>query len=352
MLPWSADLAGRIDELVISSELLRGNPLGDPHERPLLVYLPPGYDDEPDRRYPSVYVIQGYTGYVTMWRNRSAYRQPFPETADAVFARGEAPPGIVVYVDAWTGYGGTQFVDSPGTGRYHSYLCDEVVPFVDARYRTLPDVGAPRHQGQVERRLRRHDHADAPARPVRRARHARGRHAVRVLLHPRVRHRGPAPAPLRRRHLALVAGLQVPGVLHQGRGHVLLSVLGVAACFSANADGTVDLPFDPATGALRTGRVAAVAGLGPGADGASPRGRAARAARHLDRRRARGTSTISTSAPWPSATRSGTSAWPMTCALRAFRGRAHGHRLSLPVVARLALRPDEPVGESRSLSSG
>ena len=79
MLPWSADLAGRIDEQMISSELLRGNPLGDPHERPLLVYLPPGYDDEPDRRYPSVYVIQGFTGHVAMWRNRSAFRQPFPE---------------------------------------------------------------------------------------------------------------------------------------------------------------------------------------------------------------------------------------------------------------------------------
>ena len=31
----------------------------------------------------------------------------------------------------------------------------------------------------------------------------------------------------------------------------LLSVLGVAACFSANQDGTVDLPFDPVTGVLR-----------------------------------------------------------------------------------------------------
>ena len=38
MLPWSADLVGRIDENVISSELLRGNPLGDPHERTLPVY--------------------------------------------------------------------------------------------------------------------------------------------------------------------------------------------------------------------------------------------------------------------------------------------------------------------------
>src|SRR5579864_287470 len=77
VLPWSADLAGRIDEQVISSELLRGNPLGDPYERPVLVYLPPGYDESagPGRRYPSVYVIQSYTGHVAMWRNRSAFRQ-------------------------------------------------------------------------------------------------------------------------------------------------------------------------------------------------------------------------------------------------------------------------------------
>src|ERR1700691_5341145 len=136
MLPWSAELAGRIDDHVISSEWLRDNPLGDPSERPLLVYTPPGYDDEPDRRFPAVYVIQGYTGHLGMWRNREPYRQSFPEAADAVFAAGQAPPAIVVYVDAWTAYGGSQFVDSPATGRYHSYLCDEVVPWVDARYRT------------------------------------------------------------------------------------------------------------------------------------------------------------------------------------------------------------------------
>jgi hypothetical protein len=137
VLPWSAELAGRLGEHVITSDLLRGNPLGDPHERPLLVYVPPGYDDEPGRRYPAVYVIQGYAGHVEMWQNRTAFRQPFTETADALFARDEAPPAIVVYVDAWTTYGGSQFVDSPGTGRYHSYLCDEVVPWVDAHYRTL-----------------------------------------------------------------------------------------------------------------------------------------------------------------------------------------------------------------------
>ncbi|HEY3685849.1 MAG TPA: alpha/beta hydrolase-fold protein [Streptosporangiaceae bacterium] len=137
MLPWSDELAGRIDEHVFTSELLRENPLGDPYERPLWVYVPPGYDADQGVRYPSVYVIQGYTGHLAMWRNRAPFRQPFPETADKVFASGAAPGAIIVYVDAWTSVGGSQFLDSPGTGRYHSYLCDEVVPWVDAHYRTL-----------------------------------------------------------------------------------------------------------------------------------------------------------------------------------------------------------------------
>jgi S-formylglutathione hydrolase FrmB len=138
MLPWDADLAGRLERATIDSQLLRGNVLGDPHERPVMVYLPPGYDDS-SARYPTVYVLQGYTGHVSMWLNRTPFRQPFVETADAVFASRRAPGCIVVYVDAWTGYGGSQFVDSPGTGRYHSYLCDEVVPWVDATYRTIPE---------------------------------------------------------------------------------------------------------------------------------------------------------------------------------------------------------------------
>jgi S-formylglutathione hydrolase FrmB len=141
--PYGSPLAGRVDEHVFVSTVLRDNPLGDPAERPLLVYTPPGYDDS-DTRYPTIYLLQGYTGSVPMWRNRVAYRRPFVETADAVFANAEAPPAIVVYLDAWTAYGGSQFVDSPGTGRYHTYLCEEIVPYVDDRYRTLAEAA---HRG-------------------------------------------------------------------------------------------------------------------------------------------------------------------------------------------------------------
>lgn len=138
MLPWSVDLRGRFEETMFESEALKQNPLHDPYVRPLWVYLPPGYDDESERRYPSVYMIQGLTGQLDMWRNRAPFRKNFPELADELFAKGEAPPCIVVWVDCWTSYGGSQFLDSPGTGRYHTYLCDEVVPWIDAHYRTLP----------------------------------------------------------------------------------------------------------------------------------------------------------------------------------------------------------------------
>jgi S-formylglutathione hydrolase FrmB len=139
MLPWSIDLKGRFEEHVFESDVLKGNPLGDPSERPLWVYVPPGYDDDPDRRYPTVYMIQGLTGQLDMWRNRSPFRKNFPELTDELFASGQAPPCVVVWVDCWTSLGGSQFLDSPGTGRYHTYLCDEVVPWVDATYRTMAE---------------------------------------------------------------------------------------------------------------------------------------------------------------------------------------------------------------------
>src|SRR6476660_3162417 len=142
--PWSREPVGRFDELEIESDLLRDNPLGDPHVRPLWVYVPPAYDAEPDRRFPSIYVIQGMTGQLDMWRNRSAFRPSTPERIDRLFAEEGCPAAVVVFVDAWTSYGGSQFIDSPGTGRYGEYLCDEVVSFVDARYRTLAEAA---HRG-------------------------------------------------------------------------------------------------------------------------------------------------------------------------------------------------------------
>ena len=250
-LPWSGQLAGRIDEHVITSAALRGNPLGDPVERPLWVYVPPGYDDSDaatalDLRHPGLHRATSPCGPTA-----TPIHQPFPETADALFASGQAPPCIVVWVDAWTAYGGSQFVDSPGTGDYHSYLCDDVVPFVDARYRTLD---APAHRGIQ----------------------GKSSGGFGAMITPMLRpdlfgglatHAGDAlyeccyipefPKAVR----ALRAwdgdiGAWWDDFVHRpaftrSEDHVLLMMLGVSACFSAEDDGTPVLPFDPGTGRLR-----------------------------------------------------------------------------------------------------
>jgi hypothetical protein len=134
MEPWGRELRGRLDEHVFASDALRGNPLGDPHERPLWVYAPPGIPD--DAALPALYLIQGMTGQIDMWRNRSAFRPNGVELVDRLFADEGCSPARVVFVDAWTSYGGSQFVDSPAVGDYHTYLCDGVVPFVDGSYAT------------------------------------------------------------------------------------------------------------------------------------------------------------------------------------------------------------------------
>ncbi|HEX2765043.1 MAG TPA: alpha/beta hydrolase-fold protein [Candidatus Limnocylindria bacterium] len=249
--PWGHDWAGRLDELVIDSEALTGNPLGDPHRRPLWVYTPPGYDDDPERRYPTIYLIQGMTGQVDMWKNRKAFSPTVVEMIDDSFARSDATPAIVVYVDAWTSYGGSQFLDSPGTGRYHTYLCDEVVPFVDDRYRTLADAA---HRGIAGKSSGGYG---AMVTPMLRPDLFGGlaTHAGDALFECCYQPEFPEAArALRDHHDGSFDAFWADFRSRQGRSRpgdpALVNEWAMAACYSTDADGTVRLPFDPATGRL------------------------------------------------------------------------------------------------------
>ena len=251
MRPWSVQPAGRFEELTFDSAALRENPLGDPSERPLWVYLPPGYDEEPDRRFASVYAIQGLTGQLDMWRNRSPWRPNFPELADELFATGEAPPCLVVFVDCWTSLGGSQFLDSPATGRYHTYLCDEVVSFVDRRYRTL---AAPEHRGIMGKSSGGYG---AMVTPMLRpdlfgglATHA-GDALFEACYLPDLRVVARA---LRDEYDGSYERFwedfrSRPAFAKQSDS-VLMNVWCMAACYSADEDGTVRLPCDPLTSRL------------------------------------------------------------------------------------------------------
>lgn len=252
MLPWSLDFSGRLDEHVFESAALRGNPLGDPYARPLWVYVPPGYDDEPERRYPSIYLIQGLTGQLDMWRNRSAFRKNPVELMDELFAGGGSPPAILVWVDCWTSLGGSQFIDSPGTGRYHTYLCDEIVPWVDERYRTVAEAANRGIAGKSSGGY------GAMVNPMLRpdvfggmATHAGDalfemcylpdfRKSVRTL---RDSYEGSFEK--------FWEDFRSRPAFSKDSDANLLNDWCMAACYSADEDGTVQLPYDTATGTLR-----------------------------------------------------------------------------------------------------
>lgn len=259
---------GRWTATTLHSPALEGNALGDPADRPVEVYTPPGYDEDPGRRYPAVYVIQGYLGQLAGWHANAPYRDDLPAQVDRLFTHGLAslgrevgplddgvdpgvpPPCLVVLVDAWTSLGGSQYVDSPGTGRYATYLCDDVVSFVDERFRTIREPGARGIAGKSSGGF------GAMISPMLRpdvfgalASHA-GDTLYEYCYLPGFAAVVRALRPFGGDVDAHLAELATRPALTRPSDAEVISTYGVAACFSADDDGTVRLPFDPRTGVL------------------------------------------------------------------------------------------------------
>jgi len=127
---------GRVELMRIESDVLKGNAAGDPHVRTVPVYLPPSYDDQPGRRFPSAYVLTGFTGRGRMLLNDNLWNPPLDARMDALVAAG-CGELILVMPDCATRYGGSQYLDSSATGLYETHLVKELIPLVDRRYRTI-----------------------------------------------------------------------------------------------------------------------------------------------------------------------------------------------------------------------
>ncbi len=124
-----------IEMPVLESDVLRENPLGDPANRRLPVILPPDYA-ESTRRYPVLVALTGFTGKGIMLLNEDSWQPNLAERLERLYAAG-MPHAIVVLPDCFTRYGGSQYINSGATGRYEDYVIDEIIPWVDAHYRTL-----------------------------------------------------------------------------------------------------------------------------------------------------------------------------------------------------------------------
>ncbi|MBT5056065.1 MAG: hypothetical protein HOM68_05945 [Gemmatimonadetes bacterium] len=128
---------GRIESTTIHSPALEGNLLGDSPEREIAVLLPPGYDEQLERRYPVIYFFPGhYSTYV----DALGYFTFGSRLANDIES-GAVPPVIVVAADGNNKYGAC-YNNSPVAGHWEDYIAEDLVQYIDANYRTLPQAAS------------------------------------------------------------------------------------------------------------------------------------------------------------------------------------------------------------------
>ncbi|MEM9621671.1 MAG: alpha/beta hydrolase-fold protein [Pseudomonadota bacterium] len=132
--------AGSVEILTHTSACLADNPLGDPHERQLPVYLPAAYHRarQQHSRFPVLFDLAAYTASGLSHLNWRNFEENLPQRLDRLINSGVMPPCIVVMPDCFTSLGGNQYINSTGVGAYADYLTRELIPFVDKHFRTLP----------------------------------------------------------------------------------------------------------------------------------------------------------------------------------------------------------------------
>jgi enterochelin esterase-like enzyme len=103
--------------------------------RRAFVYIPPGYDKDQSKRYPVLYLQHGWGEDETAWTNQGRANL----IMDNLIAEGKTKPFIIVMT-----YGMTNDVKIGGLrsfkiGPFQTVLIDELIPYIDANFRTLSD---------------------------------------------------------------------------------------------------------------------------------------------------------------------------------------------------------------------
>lgn len=124
----------RVIEETFHAPALARNRLGDAARQRVLVHLPPSYASQPKRRYPVVYFLHGY-GFQS---GPGALVQQRSRQLDTAMGQPGAQEFIVVEPWGRTRLGGAFYVDSPVTGAWETHITQELVAFIDKRFRTWP----------------------------------------------------------------------------------------------------------------------------------------------------------------------------------------------------------------------
>jgi len=120
-----------------------------PDDRDVTVYLPPGYDDEPGRHYPVLYLHDGQNLFDPRTSFIPGRTWQVAETADTVIEAGEVEPLIIVGI-ANTGerriaeYTPTRDWKMGGgeANKYGDLLTHDLLPFIASTYRVRDEEQA------------------------------------------------------------------------------------------------------------------------------------------------------------------------------------------------------------------
>jgi enterochelin esterase-like enzyme len=104
-------------------------------ERRAFVYTPPGYDQNPDQRYPVLYLQHGWGENEYGWGAQGAAGV----IMDNLIAEGKTRPFIIVMT-----YGMTNEIEFGGLRDFkiepfETVLVKELIPYIDTHFRTLAD---------------------------------------------------------------------------------------------------------------------------------------------------------------------------------------------------------------------
>jgi enterochelin esterase-like enzyme len=122
-----------VEQIKVHGKALEGNLEGDATDRDVFVFLPPSYAAEKDRRYPVVYALHGYSIGAEQW----THEIHVPQTIEGAFAQG-AKEMIVVLPDSKTAHNGSMYSSSVTTGDFERFVSHDLVAYIDAHYRTIP----------------------------------------------------------------------------------------------------------------------------------------------------------------------------------------------------------------------
>src|SRR5271166_1198168 len=123
-----------VERIKIHGAALEGNLEGDAVDRDAIVFLPPSYAKEKSRRYPVVYALHGFFIGAAQWSGEIHV----PQTVEGAFAQG-AKEMIVVLPDSKTIYNGSMYSSSVTTGDFENFIAHDLVSYIDAHYRTIPN---------------------------------------------------------------------------------------------------------------------------------------------------------------------------------------------------------------------